>query len=313
MHLHKLSVLGLTVVLVTGFAARVQRVADPDFDTSVAHPAYTSDGPRVLIDEAHHNVHTATGLYKPFADLITSDGYRVTPNIRTFSRASLEGADILVVSNALGAAAVFGAAASNPTFPDEASRPAFTEQECDAVHDWVAAGRALLLIVDHAPMGAANQRLALRFGIDMSNGRTRDAVNSPNGGKEPGLILYTRGRGLSEHPVTSGRGVEERVHTVLTFTGQSLTGPPGSVAFMQLADTAVDHLASPASGQVSAAGRAQGLALAFGKGRVVVLAEAGMLSAQLAGPNKARFGMNRPGIGNRQLALNIMRWLSRKL
>ena len=34
----------------------------------------------------------------------------------------------------------------------------------------------------------------------------------------------------------------------------------------------------------------------------VVLAEAGMLSAQLAGPNSALFGMNRPGIDNRQLA-----------
>ena len=64
---------------------------------------------------------------------------------------------------------------------------------------------------------------------------------------------------------------------------------------------------------VSAAGRAQGNALSLEKGRVVVLAEAGMLSAHLAGPNKARFGMNRPGTDNRQLALNIMHWLSRKI
>jgi len=61
---------------------------------------------------------------------------------------------------------------------------------------------------------------------------------------------------------------------------------------------------------VSAKGRAQGLAFTFGKGRVVVMGEAGMLSAQLAGPDKKPFGMNRPGIDNRQLALNIMRWLS---
>ena len=65
--------------------------------------------------------------------------------------------------------------------------------------------------------------------------------------------------------------------------------------------------------QVSAAGRTQGIALPFEKGRVVVLAEAGMLSAQLAGPNKARFGMNRPGTDNRQLALNIMHRLSRMI
>jgi hypothetical protein len=42
----------------------------------------------------------------------------------------------------------------------------------------------------------------------------------------------------------------------------------------------------------------------------VVLGEAAMMSAQLAGPQKMKFGMNRPGIDNRQLALNIMHWLS---
>jgi hypothetical protein len=60
----------------------------------------------------------------------------------------------------------------------------------------------------------------------------------------------------------------------------------------------------------SAAGRAQGLVMKFGKGRIVVLGEAAMLSAQLAGPNKTPFGMNRPGLDNRQLAINIMHWLS---
>lgn len=57
-------------------------------------------------------------------------------------------------------------------------------------------------------------------------------------------------------------------------------------------------------------GRAQGIAMTLGKGRVVVLGEAAMLSAQLAGPNKMPFGMNRTGIDNRQIALNIMHWLS---
>jgi hypothetical protein len=35
------------------------------------------------------------------------------------------------------------------------------------------------------------------------------------------------------------------------------------------------------------------------KGRVVVLGEAAMLSAQLGGPNKMPFGMNRPGADDR--------------
>jgi hypothetical protein len=35
-----------------------------------------------------------------------------------------------------------------------------------------------------------------------------------------------------------------------------------------------------------------------------------MLSAQVAGPNRTPMGMNVPGNDNRQLALNIMHWLS---
>jgi len=66
----------------------------------------------------------------------------------------------------------------------------------------------------------------------------------------------------------------------------------------------------PDNKPVSAAGRAQGLTMSFGKGRVVVLAEAAMLSAQLAARDGKPFGMNRAGIDNRQLALNIMHWLS---
>ena len=63
--------------------------------------------------------------------------------------------------------------------------------------------------------------------------------------------------------------------------------------------------------QISAAGRAQGIALVSGKGRVVVLGEANMISALLGDPpGKEPIGMNYPGTDNKQLALNIMHWLS---
>jgi len=60
-----------------------------------------------------------------------------------------------------------------------------------------------------------------------------------------------------------------------------------------------------------AAGHCQGLALRHGKGRVVVLAEAAMLSAQEDKGHK--FGMNAPGNDNRQFALNVVRWLAGEL
>lgn len=73
----------LVSILSVAFSAAVafaQQVADPNFDAKVAKPAYTRNGPKVLFDEAHNNFHTASGRYKPFADLITNDGYQVTPN-----------------------------------------------------------------------------------------------------------------------------------------------------------------------------------------------------------------------------------------
>ena len=281
---------------------QAQQVADPNFDPKVAHPAYTKNGPKVLFDEAHKNFHTSGGRYKPFADLITNDGYQITPNKENFSATTLKGFAILVISNALGA--------ERMNMP-EAANPAFTAEECDAVRDWVKGGGNLLLIADHAPMGSANQILAERFGVNMSKMFTVDNENYDKESNNPGFIVYTRESSrLADHPITRGRNDSERVNKIIAFTGQSLKGPPGSVAFMKLADSAVDAMPGVNKDPASAAGRAQGIAMAFGKGRIVVLGEAAMLSAQLAGPNKMPFGMNRTGIDNRQIALNIMHWLS---
>src|SRR6185295_15646957 len=112
---------------------------DPTFNTTVAEPAYSRSYPRVLFDEAHNNFHLTTGRYKPFAELITSDGYNITPNRKTFSKPTLSAFKILIISNALGV----------DDMDDEgADHPAFTEEESDAVREWVRNGGALLLIAD---------------------------------------------------------------------------------------------------------------------------------------------------------------------
>ena len=283
------------------------QMADPDFNARVDKPAYRKRGPKILFDEAHNNFHTATGRYKPFADLITNDGYQITSNQQIFTREVLQGCRILVISNALGTARM-----NDPN----AGNPAFTDAESDTVREWVRGGGSLLLIADHAPMGAANQVLAKRFDVDMSKRFTVDPENSDKESQNPSFIIYTRESGrLVDHPITRGRNASERVNKVIAFTGQSLKGPSASIAFMKLADTAMDAMPGQNNKPVSAAGRAQGIAMKFGKGRVIVLGEAGMLSAQVVGtgPQQMKFGMNRPGIDNRQLALNIMHWLSGKL
>jgi hypothetical protein len=59
----------------------------------------------------------------------------------------------------------------------------------------------------------------------------------------------------------------------------------------------------------SARGHAQGISMSFGKGRVVMLGEAGLLSAQVD-PLGFKMGMNAAGNDDKQLALNILHWLS---
>ena len=88
--------------LAQAITTRGQQMADPDFDTKVARPAYTKKHPKVLFDEAHRNFHTTDGRYKPFATLISNDGYQVTPNKEKFQKSTLKGYDILVIANASG-------------------------------------------------------------------------------------------------------------------------------------------------------------------------------------------------------------------
>src|SRR5438034_5176272 len=97
---------------------------DPKFDTRVARPAYGADGPRVLFDEGHHNVHRAGTSFRPFVRLIESDGYRVISGRSRITTRTLAPYSVLVIVNALG---------TNERNDD----PAFDGSECDAIRDWV--------------------------------------------------------------------------------------------------------------------------------------------------------------------------------
>jgi hypothetical protein len=277
-----------------------QQQADPEFNAAVENPAYNKNGPRVLFDEAHYNFHTAEGRYKPFVDLLLNDGYRIVRNREPFTKASLNSFKVLVIANALGAEELDDIGADGS---------AFTEEECQAVQEWVKSGGSLLLIADHAPFGAAAAALGNRFGVDMSKGFTYDPENSAE--KSPSHLIFSRdNKLLTTHPITEGRDQNERLNRVQSFTGQSLKGPEESVAVLKLGGSAKDKANREADSSVSAAGRAQAVALKYGKGRVVIQGEAAMLSAQIAGVNKGQMGMNVPGNDNKQYVLNVMHWLS---
>jgi len=283
--------------------------SDPEFNARVALPAYSNKHPRVLFDEAHNN-DTSTGRYKPFTDLIGNDGYRVTPNSMRFTSRTLKDYQILVIVNASGPSAYRDASA-------------FTEEECDVVSKWVNDGGSLLLITDQAPYSSAVAELAKRFGLELTKGYTVEPVHFNKESSDQTELVFTREEGLvGDHAITNGRDPNERINRIICFTGTSLKGPEGSIAFLKLAETAMDVLppARKATSadetsdhrQVTAAGRAVGVSLGFGKGRVVIFTEAAMLTAQVT-PGGVRFGMNIGGADNRQLALNTMHWLSRLL
>ena len=288
------------LLLAAGMTALAQQIADPHFNTRVETPAYTKNYPRVLFDEAHNNFHTVSGRYKPFAELIFSDGYQVVVNRKPFTKESLKTFKVLVIANALGA---------EDMDDDGADQPAFTEGESDAVRDWVRGGGSLLLIADHAPFGAAAEILAKRFDVTMSKGFVFDPDHSQP--DAPSSLIFSReNKLLLDHPITQGRNATERIDRVQTFTGQALKGAEGATPFLKLAETAKDAPSRTAEQSVSVAGQAQGLAIKFGKGRVVMLGDAAMLSAQVSGPQNRPMGMNVPGGDNKQLLLNIMHWLT---
>jgi len=317
----RLVALAFGLMALTVFAAPAltqQQMVDPDFRPAVERPAYAEgQGPVVVIDQAHANFHRLEGQYAPFAALLKADGYQVRAGTLPFDAGGLEGVDVLVIANA-------GATGEAPT------PPAFTEAEGAALEAWVRDGGRLLLIADHTPFGAAAAGLAARFGVKMGTGY---AFALTDGGADLTTNLVYPPEAFGEHPIMAGRDPSERVGSVTAFTGQSLEGPEGATVLLHMTDgarespdlptlqalaerlddagapdAAIEELSKPAL-------PAQGLAFGYGEGRVVVLGEAGMLSAQLiryppqSGQPDRRFGMN-AAPGNARFGLNIMHWLS---
>jgi len=273
---------------IPNLATATQR-ADETYDTSIAKPAYLSKGPRVLFDEAHKNFHKTTTNFKPFADLIRNDGYLITANPDPFTAQKLKGYNLLVISNARG----------------EGNGSAFTDDEIESVAKWVENGGSLLLVADHAPFGGYAEKLANRFGVDMSKGYTDDPANRDPVIKD--LLFSRENKLLGDHPIINGRNSSERINRIVSFTGQSLKAPKAAV-ILKLSDTAYDEFPD-SDKKISAAGRGQAIAMKFGKGKVFVSGEAAMLTAQFSADGR-KFGMNVPGIDNRQYALNVVHWLS---
>jgi hypothetical protein len=295
----------IVLMAATGIVS-AQQVSDLQYQPLLPQPAYASgQGPHVAIDEAHQNFHTAGGRYRPFAELLRRDGYRVQGFGQPFSAASLQEVNVLVVANAL-----------NPRNVRDWSLPtpsAFSANEIAAVRAWVEKGGSLFLIVDHMPFPGAAGALARAFGVEFSNGFA--AARSAG---QPTTFIFRLGTGLKAGAVTRGREERERVTEVATFVGSAFKPPRAAVPVLVFnADFVAlePHQAwqfTPATPRESLQGWCQGAIMQAGAGRVAVFGEAAMFSAQLAGPRQQKMGMNAPEAPqNHQLLLNVLHWLTR--
>lgn len=204
------------------------------------------------------------------------------------------------------------------------------------MRDWVRDGGSLLLIADHAPYGNAADNLAKRFGVVMGKGWAFDRASAAGITTQ---LVFSRENGLlGTHPILRGRDSSEVVKSIRSFTRQWLSVPSGATILLKLGSTAreaptpndldAENAAAESkdssTGTIGAhsspvGGRAQGLAMPFGRGRLVVLGEAALLSAQILRftegnqQRDTKIGMNVPGNDDRQLALNVLHWLSGSL
>ena len=105
---------------------------------------------------------------------------------------------------------------------------------------------------------------------------------------------------------------------VATFTGSAFKLPKGATPVLVFGPKSESierkdgRQGKPQTVHVPIERWCQAAIMKVGDGRVAVFGEAGMFSAQLAGPKHVPMGMNAPGAEqNHQLILNVMHWLTR--
>jgi uncharacterized protein (DUF2249 family) len=282
-----------------------QQIADTLYNPKIVNPIYEYDeGPIVFIDEGHHNFHTKNGRYRAFAHLLERDGYKVKEYEGRFNENKLSEGKILVISNALNEINVD---------PDDWILPnpsAFSKTEIEVVKKWVNTGGSLFLIADHMPCAGAAKDLAAEFGFEFTNGFVFDTIN-----RGP-AYFNLKEKTLTESVITNGRVSSESVNQIATFTGQAFKIPDDATPILTFNENYVNMLPDTAwvfdnkTTKFNVEGWSQGAFKKYGKGKIVVFGEAAMFSAQLAGTEKRKMGMNnKVATQNYQLLLNIIHWL----
>lgn len=265
-----------------------------------------------LVDAGHRNFHTLSSTLAPLGELLRGEGWQVRSYEDSFQASGLEGAAVLVVSNAL-----HGDDADDWTNP---IRSAFTPEEVVAVQRWVEGGGGLLLIADHMPFPAAAASLARVFGVRFTNGFAFDSaalfLPSPCVRAQDIHVFRREDGTLGNHPVIRAQDGRPRVDSVGTFTGQAFTVEGPATPLMIFNATSVSLYPDTSwvfrddTRRESVAGWLQGALLEVGEGRAAFFGEAAMFTEQQCG-GSVPMGWNAPPAAqNADLALNVMEWLA---
>lgn len=301
----KIAFLALSLFCLSSCSESNQK-PDPDFiPMNTKNSFLTLNSPTVFIDEGHNNFHTLNGRFKPFAQVLMSDGYTVKPSKEKFTLAHLKQADILVIANALDRKR----RDFTPPFGG-----AFDIEEVEAVKQWVSQGGSLFFIADHTPFPKVSKNLMDAFGFEFSNGHVKDATFS------------IENSSLSEHVITnknpSSSSVfhSEQISKVKTFGGSAFQMPENAKPLLILGKGAkslmpeIPFQINPETPRVSMDGWYQGAVLEVGEGRVAVFSEAMMFTSQVYTPSGKKMGLVSEGAEqNEQFLLNVMHWLSKTI
>lgn len=281
---------------------------DTEFNSEIKKPTYEKDeGPKILLDGAHHNFFIQWDFIKPFSDLANADGYQTIVDSLKFTPEYLKRFDIVMIITALP----FDFTTKNEV-TDEST---FSKEEINSLYNWVNNGGSLLVFSEHAPFDQAINPLLNRFGIESSIGTTIDSLNYNKEFGRTGFIEFTKENGLLNvgHPIVEGRTPTNRVNRLLTFGGSGLSGE-GYSNLLKLSESSQNVVHATGVGPIRR-GNSQGLAGGIGKGKVVAFGDSNGFTAMIFDTkdgSKLKAGMNLEGYDWKQFVLNTLYWLSDK-
>ena len=297
------------IFLIAFFKLDAQQIIDTSFTYNIKNPAYSfNKGPVIHIDEYHNNDMSLNNRMFPLIEVLQKDGYQIKSINKSLNEAILNKVEVLTVIGALHESNV-----NNWKLPTPS---AFSDDEIEALLKWINKGGNLLLVADHMPFPGAVKKLSSRLGVEWHNGFVIDSINW-------GISNFSkRDNTLKNHSILNGRHSDEKVNWVATYYGSgfklkdsTITGlfsfdNPNIVSYQtQEAWKMNSDTPTIPSDQLY-----QAAVMTFGKGRVAIVGEASLFSAQLVGKDKNPVGINYPNKNqNLQFVLNLFHWVSREI